>query len=153
MNTSGSEITAARLNKVIYPDGREVFYRYGDASEINDRLSRVYQIASTASGGDVYAAYGYLGAGSIVTMERPAVTNGLKLAYDPGGNGEFPGLDRFGRVTEQKWTNTASTPTTRDGYAYGHDASGNRLYRENLVSAAHSELYQHDAWGGYDGLN
>ncbi|MCC5828793.1 MAG: RHS repeat-associated core domain-containing protein [Phycisphaeraceae bacterium] len=145
VNTTGSEITNARLTTVTYPDGREVFYRYGDADEINDRLSRVHEIASAASGGTVYAAYGYLGAGSIVLMERPAVSGGLKLTYDPTGDGKFNGLDRFGRVKEQKWTNTASTPTTRDGYAYAHDASGNRLYRENLVSAARSEVYTHDS--------
>ncbi|MCC5829352.1 MAG: RHS repeat-associated core domain-containing protein, partial [Phycisphaeraceae bacterium] len=153
-----SEVQAMRLASVTYPSPpettetrREVHFRYPGSGD-GHVLSRVHEIASAASGGDVYAAYGYLGAGSIVRMERPAVKDGLKLTYDnPNDPGSFPGLDRFGRVTTQKWTDTDTTPATLlDGYAYAHDASGNRTRRENLVSKALTppthldEVYVHD---------
>ncbi|MCC5831338.1 MAG: RHS repeat-associated core domain-containing protein, partial [Phycisphaeraceae bacterium] len=72
----------------------------------------------------------------------------------PTGDGKFNGLDNLGRVIRHQWTlDDGQGVNPVDGYAYGHDASGNRLYRENLVSAAHSELYQHETLGGYDDLN
>jgi hypothetical protein len=37
-------------------------------------------------------------------------------------------------VVDQIWANTAGTPV--DEYTYGYDASGNRLWKENVVSKA-----------------
>jgi hypothetical protein len=55
------------------------------------------------------------------------------------------GLDRFGRVIDQRWTTSGGT--AKDRWQYGHDRDSNRLYKENLVDSSRSELYT------YDGLN
>jgi RHS repeat-associated protein len=63
----------------------------------------------------------------------------------PGDGGDqYAGLDRFGRVVDQLWTNTG-TSTTTDEFQYGYDAVGNRLYRNNTVNTAFGELYTYDA--------
>ena len=38
-------------------------------------------------------------------VAHPAVTGGVTLTYDPNSNGGFEGLDRLGRVIDQKWVN------------------------------------------------
>ena len=64
--------------------------------------------AASATPGQKYAAYTYLGAGAIVVVDHPAASPtpgtvpGLTLSY--GVSGVYPGLDNFGRVVEQKWT-------------------------------------------------
>ncbi len=48
---------------------------------------------------------------------------GLTLAYGSGGS--YAGLDRFGRVIDQKWTNGAGT-TVLDQIEHGYDRASNR---------------------------
>ena len=62
-----------------------------------------------------------------------------------GSGGTYGGFDRFGRVVDQKWQNTAGT--VKDRYSYTYDRNSNRLARTNGVSSNHSESYT------YDGLN
>src|SRR5262245_16078211 len=64
------------------------------------------------------------------------------------------GLDRFGRVRDQRWLKTNAVIDTLDDFVYGYDPDGNRLYRDNLVNANFGELYHvNGAANGYDGLN
>src|SRR5438552_19129277 len=53
---------------------------------------------------------------------------------------QYIGLDRFGRVVDQRWLNTTTLAAT-DRFQYGYDRDGNRLYRNNLVNTAFGELY------------
>src|SRR5262249_21385605 len=65
----------------------------------------------------------------------------------------YTGLDRFGRVVDQRWLKTANGTAT-DRFGYGYDRDGNRLYRQNLVNSFFSELYHANGPGnGYDNLN
>src|SRR5262249_2763839 len=65
---------------------------------------------------------------------------------------QYTGLDRFGRVVDQRWRKSDGMHTDR--FSYGYDRNGNRLYRQNVVQADHSELYHTGgASGGYDKLN
>ena len=48
-------------------------------------LSRLDNIAADSSGNSKFAAYTYLGAGTISKVEHPGVTNGLTLNYDTSG--------------------------------------------------------------------
>ena len=58
----------------------------------------------------------------------------------PGDGGDkYVGLDRFGRVVDQRWKNGAGTDLDRFQYAYDRDS--NRKYRENIVSTTNSEPY------------
>lgn len=85
----------------------------------------------------------------IEDYEQPDV----KLDLCGGTSGTYAGLDRFGRVIDQRWRYYGGTPGERDRFAYGYDANSNRTYRENLVSGAGAlgELYH--SGSGYDGLN
>jgi hypothetical protein len=51
------------------------------------------------------------------------------------------------RWCEGRWTDNAPMPAARDRWQYGYDRDSNRLYKENLVNSARSEVY------AYDGLN
>ena len=128
-----------RLSSVTYPDGRVVKYGYGSA---DDLLSRVYRITDAAAS-EVYARYSYLGAGTMVSVEHPAVQGGLTLCYDRDGDGTYGGWDRFGRIVEQKWTDGAGT-TTLDEFTYTYDRSSNRLTRTNALNGDFSEAYTYD---------
>ena len=56
---------------------------------------------------------------------------------------QYTGLDRFGRVVDQRWIKTSSGTAT-DRFQYGYDRDGNRLWRDNLVNSAFGELYSYD---------
>jgi RHS repeat-associated protein len=85
-----------------------------------------------------------------VERDHPQTNVNQTFISQTGGTGDagdkYVGLDRFGRVVDDLWTNT-STSTTTDEFQYGYDLSGNRLYRNNTVNTAFGELYT------YDGLN
>jgi hypothetical protein len=107
-------------------------------------LSRLDNIAPDSSGTTQYAQYGYLGTGTIFNVNHPAVNSGgnLILNYDPAANGTYSGLDQFGQVVDQKWTN--STPATLDEYQYAYDGMGNRTYRQNSGTSGLDEAYVYD---------
>jgi hypothetical protein len=65
---------------------------------------------------------------------------------------QYIGLDRFGRVADQRWM-VSSTGTTNDRYQYGFDRDGNVLYRSNLSNHSMDELYHaNGSSNGYDSL-
>jgi RHS repeat-associated protein len=73
------------------------------------------------------------------------------LTYIGTGTGDagdqYTGLDRFGRVVEQKWQSEQPTPTVTDDFTYSYDRDSNRLNRNNQLHTAFNETY------GYDNLN
>ena len=150
---SAGDARYVRLSSVEYPDGRNVFYIY-PSSGIADALSRVEAIAGDAAGATRFAEYAYLGAGTIVSVAHPAVTNGLTLDYNPSGNADgnpndnYSGWDRFGRVIDQRWTDGAGTADL-DRYSYTYDGNSNRTSRTNLVET--NGVLDEDYT--YDGLN
>jgi hypothetical protein len=63
---------------------------------------------------------------------------------------KYKGLDRFGRIVDQRWLRTSDGSAT-DRFQYGHDRDGNRLYRDNRLNTAFSELYHANGpAAGYD---
>src|SRR5207237_158584 len=56
------------------------------------------------------------------------------------------GLDRFGRVVDQRWIDTGTGAVT-DRFQYGYDRAGRRTFRDNLVDPAYGELYTYDPLG------
>jgi RHS repeat-associated protein len=142
----------SRLISMTYPSGRVVNYNY-DAG-LDDSISRLSSISDSSATLEQYA---YLGLNTVVTRLQPAV----KLTYvkqqgDPSGFGDagdqYIGLDRFGRVVDQRWLN-ATTGAPTDRFAYGYDRVGNRLYRDNVVNSSFGELYHANGAGnGYDNL-
>ena len=94
----------------------------------------------------------------MVIVDHPQT--GIDLTYikqSGESNGDagdqYTGLDRFGRVVDQRWINT-STSTATDRFQYGYDQDSNVLYKNNLVNSSFSELYHaNGSSNGYDNLN
>src|SRR5438477_9111436 len=110
-------------------------------------LNRVLKIKD---GTTDLAVYTYLGFDR--TLKASYSEPGVDLTYikqsgesDGDAGDQYIGLDRFGRVADQRWTTSGGTAKDRRQYAYDRDS--NRLYMDNQVSSSNSELYC------YDGLN
>ena len=120
-----------RLSHVTYPDGdRNVGYNYAaGVDNIMSRLSSIFDDADADgvldAGEPVNAAYKYLGAGKIVEEDYADID--VKLSY-LDGSGNVTGLDRFGRVEDQVWTDYGAYPdVVLDHYHYEYDRAGNRV--------------------------
>jgi uncharacterized delta-60 repeat protein/RHS repeat-associated protein len=150
----------SRLLRMTYPDGRVIDYGYN--SGIDDSISRLSFIADDFAGSPSthLEEYTYLGLGTVVKRAHPQSHVDLSLIGTSDGQAGdlYTGLDRFGRVVDQNWTNTFSN-TAIDRFKYGYDADSNVLYKQNTVSATNSELYHAnsttsgDTNRAYDGLN
>ncbi len=144
---SGSnEIRPATLT---YPNGRVITYSHGSSGGMSDYLNRVDAIEDTTSGTTTLASYTYLGAGTVVRITYPEPSVWLDLWG--GTSGFFSGIDRFGRIIDQRWQNSVtSTPVDIDRYQYGYDRNGNRTWKANVVGTSAAapgfdELYAYDA--------
>ena len=131
-----------------YPDGRVLDFVYNPG--LDSTISRVSAIADDNAGspGTVLESYAYLGLGMIVAWNHPQTRVNLTYIRQPGdtaantdGGDQYTGLDRFGRVVDQNWVNTA-TGAADVRYQYGYNRNSEVLYRADLVHAALSELYQ-----------
>ncbi len=145
----------SRLTSMIYPNGKVLLYDYN--AGVDDTISRLSSISESIPGETTtLETYAYLGLSTVVEravvdLSLPEAAHKLsyvKLAGESNGDAgdQYTGLDRFGRVVDQRWL-TGAGDFVRDRYDYGYDRDGNQLYRENLVDSAFSELYS------YDGLN
>jgi RHS repeat-associated protein len=143
----------SRLTSITYPNGKVLTYNY--ASGLDDSISRLTSLSDTSG---TVESYSYLGLGIVVKRSHPQPTIDLTYIKQSGeSNGDagdqYTGLDRFTRVTDQRWINT-TTSTATDRFQYGFDRDSNRLYRDNLVNSAFGELYHANGSGnGYDNLN
>jgi YD repeat-containing protein len=144
---SGGELTKGyRLKSIRYPNGRLVHYQYGSGD--NESLNRLDAIAdyasssSSSSGGSatVFASYKYLGRSRMVEIDYQEADVRLDLI---GTGTSYTGLDRFGRVIDQKWYDYGSSADV-DRYKYGYDRVSNRTYRENTVTSNKDEFYAYD---------
>jgi RHS repeat-associated protein len=144
--SQGGVAAYLRLTDVIYPNGRDVEYGYGTTGSTDDVLG---QVATIAGSDGTYAAYTYLGVGTIVTedYQQPQV----KLDYT-NGSGQITGLDRFGRVADQVWSDYGNS-TTADEFKYGYDMSGNVAWKENVVSGSQLSPVHLDELYGYNALS
>jgi YD repeat-containing protein len=118
------------------------------SSGLNGSISRLSGLSDSTG---TLESYSYLGYGTVVTRGHPQP--GVDLTYvkqgaeaDADAGDKYTGLDRFGRVVDQRWIKTGNGTHT-DRFGYGYDRDSNRTYRDNLVNTAFGELYT------YDGLN
>jgi RHS repeat-associated protein len=146
-------VNNSRPTSLTYPNGRVITYNYNTGLD-----STISRLSSLSDSSGTLEAYTYLGLSTVVQRAQPQA--GIELTYlkqtgeSNGDAGDkYIGLDRFGRVVDQRWLNT-STGTATDRFQYGYDADGNVLYKSNLVNSGLSELYHaNGASNGYDGLN
>jgi RHS repeat-associated protein len=138
---------------ITYPNGRVLNYNYNTG--LDDSISR---LSSISDSGVTLESYSYLALGTAVRRSHPQPGVDFTYVKQTGeSNGDagdqYTGLDRFGRVVDQRWIVTA-TGTATDRFQYGYDRDGNRLYRNNLVNSSFGELYHaNGASNGYDQLN
>ena len=111
-----------RLTSVQYPNGRTVFYDYGQTGSADDSLNRLSSIVDDSNGDgvkettdQVLATYQYLGLDTIVSEQQPG-SPGSGLTMDYFGDAttsaerhEYLGLDRFNRVMDECALTTAAT--------------------------------------------
>jgi RHS repeat-associated protein len=142
----------SRLVSMTYPNGRVLHYGYN--SGLDDAISRLSFLADDDGAGGIgthLEEYSYLGLSTVVLRAHPEAgvdLSAIKLTGEPNGDAgdQYTGLDRFGRVVDQRWLHEAGGSAT-DRFQYSYDRDGNRLGRANLVNAAFSEQF------GYDTLN
>jgi RHS repeat-associated protein len=133
---------------VNYPSGYVLTSDYGPPGGLDDRISR---LASRSEQSAVVDTYAYLGLGAVVRRSHPQP--GVDLTYlkqGSEGDGEagdqYAGLDRFGRVADQRWVTTAAGGET-DRFGYGYDRGSNRVARDNPLNPAFDEDYTPDGLG------
>ena len=115
---------------------------------MNDSISR---LSALKDGSTTLEGYSFLGVGTVVTRSHPEPGIDLtyvKLSGESNGDGgdQYTGLDRFGRVADQRWV-VASSGVAVDRFRYTYDRDGNAVTKTNGVNSAFSESYT------YDGLN
>jgi len=120
-----------------------VNYNYGATGGINDYLSRIQSIVD-GNDSSVTADYTYLGSRNAVRLDFADAD--VMLDLWGGTSGQFDGLDRFGRIIDQRWLSYSGTPTDLDRYQYGYDRNSNRLWKQNMVATSgFDEQYTMDA--------
>ena len=136
-----------RPTSITYADGRVVSYAYGTSGGLNDQLCRTERLDQGAT---KLVEYSYLGLSEFVRAQYSSEP-GVELTYikqgaEPDGEAgdRYAGLDRFGRVIDQRWIKT-SDGSARVRIQYGFDRNGNRLFRDDLVAGSgQDELYAYD---------
>jgi RHS repeat-associated protein len=142
----------SRLTSVTYPNGKVLTYNY--ASGVDSDISRLTSLSDSTG---TLEGYAYLGLNTVVlrSHSQPGVDlTYIKQTGEASGDAgdKYIGLDRFDRVVDQRWIKT-STGVATDRFQYLYDRDGNRLYKNNLVNSAFSELYHTNGANGYDNLN
>src|SRR5262249_30235100 len=105
----------SRPTSITYPNGRVVNYNY--ASGLSDSISRLSSLSDSSG---TLESYDYLGVSTVVRRAHPQT--GIDLTYikqageSSGDAGDqYTGLDRFGRVVDQRWL-VASSGTATDRF-------------------------------------
>ena len=133
----------SRLASVTYASGYVLTYNY--SSGINNDISRLSSLSDTTG---TLESYSYLGLGTVVIRAMPQP--GIELTYVKQGeesNGDagdkYTGLDRFGRVVDQRWIDTGTGDAT-ERFEYTYDRDGNVLTEDNLVDSDFDQTFAYD---------
>jgi RHS repeat-associated protein len=139
-----------RLTKTVYPDGYEVTVVYTGIDSAMSRITSLSGVKASDGTAVVLESQKYLGASTVIDRSRPEVNVNLTLVNPSGTAGsagdKYTGLDRFGRVVDQRWvqgSGTSAPVVDRIGYTF--DRNGNRLTATNALNSAFNEPYTHDA--------
>jgi len=109
-----------RRTKIILPDGQDYRYVYTGGNDQHDRdLSRVGQIREGTS--TVLVNYDYLGQNRVIgtTLEEPDI---FQKRYS---GSTYPDLDRWNRVTDDRWTKDLTTDVDFHDLDITYDYSSN----------------------------
>ncbi len=136
----------SRLTSMTHSNGRVITSNY--TSGLDSDISRLSELKD---GSTVLGGYSYVGLGTVVkrSHSQPGVDlSYVKLSGESVGDAgdQYTGLDRFGRIVDQRWL-TAANGVAVDRFHYTYDRNGNRLTESNLLNTSLNETY------GYDSLN
>ncbi len=148
----------SRLLTMIYPNGETINYNYAG---LDSAISRVTSISDTnpllSNSTRSLEQDTYLGLSTVVQRTFPISQVSLSYiqqadqAVGDAGD-QYTGLDRFGRIVDQNWYNTASSESLSD-VQFGYDPDSNRLYANDLLNLAMGEIYHQNGAGSYDQFN
>jgi len=155
--SAGQASNASRLTSIVYPNGRTLLYGYTGLDSTIGRVSFLADQSDNGSVGVHLEEYGYLGLDTVVQQNRPQPDANLSYVSQSGdtdrptlpgtttvrndGGDAYGGLDRFGRVIDQRWSAAGQTSSV-DRNQYAYDADSNLLYADNRLSSQWSGLYQ-----------
>ncbi len=156
-DTGNTFSTGSRLVSMTYPSGSVLNYNYGTSHGLNDVFSRLDNLSNGTT--QTLEGYSYLGLSKVVYRGHPQ--DGIDLDYmklspmDANGDAgdQYTGLDRFGRVVDQKWIDTNNSDASVDEYQYTYDRDGNVTSQTNVVADATITPGTFDETFTYDGLN
>ncbi|MEM1353906.1 MAG: LamG-like jellyroll fold domain-containing protein [Planctomycetota bacterium] len=139
-----------RPTSITYPDsgsgGRVIDYNYGPSGGGTDKLNRIHAIKD---GSTNLVEYKYLGGGRAVVADYTEPN--VKLDLWGSTVGTYDGLDRFGRVIDQRWVDYAGSPVDVARLQYGYDRDSLPNFRRDAV--AHAAGKGFDELYSRDGLN
>lgn len=142
----------SRFAGIVYPNGQAVLADYGAVGSLNDRVSRIAGLRDGITG-DAIQEYTFLGFDTLVRDNRPQTQSSLTLIKQLGdpaigvgdprnGGDQYTGLDRFGRVVDQRWMKGADdTNLTLTRFV---PKSSLVQTNENLVLTSHSTAFSND---------
>jgi hypothetical protein len=124
-------VNNSRLTTMTYPNGKVLNDNY--STGLNDSINRLSSLSDSSR---TLESYSYLGLSTVVV--RAQLNSTLTYKSLNGGTGDagdqYIGLDRFGRVVDQRWIKT-SNGTATDRFQMGYDRDSNVLWRDNLDSS------------------
>jgi len=132
------EANRSRLRSTTYPNGRVIGYNY--ATGLDSSISR---LSSITDSGTILESYSYLGVGTVVARSHPQP--GVDLSYvklsgeSVGDAGDqYTGMDRFGRIVDQRWR-IGSTDKDRFTYSFYRKPAS---HSNSIMRRAHMALMQ-----------
>ncbi|PQO36564.1 hypothetical protein C5Y96_08145, partial [Blastopirellula marina] len=118
----------------------------------NDGVTHLVDYSYLGRGGSAQSVAAPFGQGFVVADYSQPETKwtlaDLAGANDADTGDIYSGLDRFGRVKDNRWYDYGSS-TDLDRIKYGHDRASNRIWRQDVVANALSEPF--DELYSYDG--
>ena len=147
----------SRPTRTTYPSGYTVNYTYLGIDSAVSRPSSLTGQSAGSTASTTLEAFKYLGASTVIERSRPELKTGLNndpitlsmvnFSGRPGDAGDkYTGLDRFGRVVDQRWTRgSTATSAVVDQYGYTYDRNSNPKTRSNALAAAFNEKYDYDS--------
>ncbi|MBC7834513.1 MAG: hypothetical protein H7Y88_05355, partial [Phycisphaerales bacterium] len=162
----------SRLTAMTYPDGTPLNYKYGTATLMDDRISRVESLSFGTGTSPTLVSYARVGLDMVAGVDYPTPDVQLDRTYDGLGRrryvgwqlaplGSYAGWDRFGRVKRQSWLDGTLTRKTGSTTLpnkppiietiHGFDAASNRLNAYDDRDGA--KIVDRDWAYQYDGLD
>jgi hypothetical protein len=130
-----------RLDSMTYPSGRTLDYTYGSGGSIPDHTNRVAAIENSGNT-TTYAGYARFGSGRIAEVDYPQPSVRFSHHHSDADS-DYEALDRFGRVVDHRWRDTAAASNLVQ-HQHDYDRASNRLNRRNTQTTGEDRLYSYD---------